>query len=95
LVDRRLTPAAARELLAGEEARPGLTLDPVAQADLAMLADGAFSPLTGFLEREDYERCLEEMRLAKGHIWPIPISLAANEDELSALGDSSRAVLRD
>jgi sulfate adenylyltransferase len=35
-------------------------------ADLDMLASGALSPLTGFMGREDYERVVEEMRLAGG-----------------------------
>jgi sulfate adenylyltransferase len=45
-------------------------------SDLDMLASGALSPLTGFMAREDYERVLEEMRLAGGLPWALPVCLA-------------------
>ena len=45
-------------------------------SDLDMLASGALSPLTGFMGREDYERVVEEMRLASGLPWALPVCLA-------------------
>jgi sulfate adenylyltransferase len=45
-------------------------------SDLDMLASGALSPLTGFMGREDYERVLEETRLAGGLPWALPVCLA-------------------
>ncbi len=44
-------------------------------SDLDMLASGALSPLHGFMGREDYERVLEEMRLANGLPWALPVCL--------------------
>ena len=41
-------------------------------SDLDMLASGALSPLEGFMGREDYERVVEEMRLASGLPWALP-----------------------
>ena len=43
--------------------------------DLELLATGGFSPLNGFMARRDYERVLGEMRLARGEIFPLPITL--------------------
>ena len=44
-------------------------------SDLDMLASGALSPLHGFMGRDDYERVLEEMRLANGLPWALPVCL--------------------
>jgi sulfate adenylyltransferase len=47
-------------------------------SDLDMLASGALSPLIGFMGREDYERVVEEMRLASGLPWALPVCLAVD-----------------
>lgn len=52
-----------------------IPLSPVTAADLEMIAIGAYSPLTGFMNQADYKRVVAEMRLANGLIWPIPITL--------------------
>jgi sulfate adenylyltransferase len=49
-------------------------------SDLDMLASGALSPLEGFMGRDDYERVLEEMRLAKGLPWALPVCLAVDHE---------------
>ena len=61
-------------------------------SDLDMLASGALSPLTGFMGREDYERVVEEMRLANGLPWALPVCLAVAEASTAdriALADES------
>lgn len=50
-------------------------------SDLEMIATGAFSPLEGFMGREDYENVLHNMKLCNGLVWPIPITLAINKDD--------------
>jgi sulfate adenylyltransferase len=45
-------------------------------SDLDMLASGVLSPLHGFMRSEDYERVLEEMRLANGLPWALPVCLS-------------------
>jgi sulfate adenylyltransferase len=47
--------------------------------DLELLATGAFSPLDRFMGRVDAERVTAEMRLAGGTLFPIPITLSANQ----------------
>ncbi len=66
--------AALRERAA---ALPVVTLDERQVCDVDMLASGAMSPLTGFMGQADYRSVVDEMKLASGHIWSLPITLAA------------------
>ena len=67
-----------------------VALTPREVSDLDMLASGALSPLEGFMGREDYERVVEDMRLANGLAWAMPVCLAveaAPEGDRVALTD--------
>jgi sulfate adenylyltransferase len=48
--------------------------------DLELLATGGFSPLSSFMNRVDYDRVLEEMRLTSGVLFPLPITLTVDQD---------------
>lgn len=43
--------------------------------DLELLASGGFAPLDRFMGKEDYRRVLDDMRLASGRLFSIPITL--------------------
>ena len=58
---------------------PRLVLNSREQSDLEMIATGAMSPLEGFMGLDDYTSVLDNMRLAKGLPWAIPITLAVKE----------------
>jgi sulfate adenylyltransferase len=58
---------------------PSVQLSPRSLCDVELLATGAFSPLDGFMGKADYGRVLEEMRLADGTLFPIPITLPVAE----------------
>ena len=65
-------------------------------SDLDMLAVGALSPLEGFMGRDDYERVVEDMRLADGLPWALPVCLAVPEapkGDRVALADESGRLL--
>ena len=49
-------------------------LTPRQVCDIEMLLNGAFSPLTGFLGKGDYESVVKTMRLADGTLWPTSAS---------------------
>lgn len=61
--------------------------------DLEMLAIGAFSPLRTFMGSEDLERVVEEMRLADGTVFPIPVTLSVND--LTNIENGKPIALRD
>jgi len=54
---------------------PSIQISERAACDLELLATKAFSPLDRFMSRADHERVVDEMRLADGHIFPIPVTL--------------------
>src|SRR5690606_25990550 len=55
-----------------------LTLSSRQASDFELLANGGFAPLTGFQGSADWRSVCENMRLASGEIWPIPITLATD-----------------
>ena len=69
-----------------------LTLTSRELSDLDMLASGGLSPLQGFMGRDDYESVVEDMHLASGLVWALPVCLAVDEPpegDRVALADAS------
>jgi sulfate adenylyltransferase len=79
LIDRTLTGQDAAD--AREKARSlhRVQLDAIAMSDLYLLAVGGFSPLTGFMGRDDYEAVLDGMTLASGLPWSVPVTLPVDD----------------
>lgn len=65
------------------------------QCDLELLLNGAFSPLTGYLVRKDYQSVLDNMRLSTGELWPMPITLSVKEADLKKYQDADFIALKD
>jgi sulfate adenylyltransferase len=63
-----------------------IPLDSRAVSDLLMLAMGAYTPLAGFMEHEDWRGSCVDMKLIGGAFWPIPITLPVDK----GLADSIR-----
>ena len=80
LVDLIVHPEAANELKGRSREWPSWDLTPRQLCDLELLLSGGFSPLRGFMNRADYEGVCNNMRLASGLLWPMPITLDVTED---------------
>ena len=76
-----LLPEAERQ---GELKRAGslrkIPLDSRAVSDIFMLAMGAYTPLDGFMGRDDWHGSCRDMKLANGTFWPIPITLPVEKE---------------
>ncbi|UNK17928.1 sulfate adenylyltransferase [Paenibacillus sp. N3/727] len=62
-------------------------------SDLDLIAVGAFSPLKGFMNEEDYRSVLNSMRLSNGTVWSIPITLAVEEKIVNQFSVGDQAAL--
>jgi sulfate adenylyltransferase len=80
-----------------KESRDWLSWDltPRQICDLELLLNGGFSPLAGFMVREDYESVCDKMRLTDGTLWPIPITLDVPEELAGQLESGKQLALRD
>jgi sulfate adenylyltransferase len=74
---------------------------PVSEADLSTLyrmGDGGLSPLTGPMDRETFDRVLDEEVIVKGgksYAWSIPLSFPADEATAKGLRPGQSAALTD
>jgi len=80
LVDRVLRGEVREAVRERAERMVKVPLDPMGLSDLELLASGVLSPLSGFMLKADYDRCVEEMRLANGLVWSVPVTLSAEKE---------------
>ena len=69
-------------------------LTPRQICDLELIMNGGFSPLNGFLDEEDYNSVLDNMRLKNGSLWPIPITLDVSKEFSENLKIGENVALR-
>ncbi len=63
--------------------------------DIELLLNGAFSPLEGFLNKDDYDAVCSGMRLTSGVLWPMPITLDVSEEFAADIKSGDNIALRD
>ena len=76
LIDRTVSGDEATALAAEAGSLPRVRMSDKQTADLDMIASGALSPLTGFMTKADYDGAVEEMHLANGLPWALPVTLS-------------------
>ncbi|MEE9154384.1 MAG: sulfate adenylyltransferase [candidate division NC10 bacterium] len=64
-------------------------------SDLDLIGTGALSPLEGFMGESDYERVVEEIHLASGHPWSIPVTLAVGVGQAASVAVGEELALLD
>jgi sulfate adenylyltransferase len=95
LVDLVVSPERATAIKSESRDWPSWDLTPRQLCDLELLANGGFSPLTGFMGKADYDSVCDKMRLANGTLWPMPITLDVAQEFADKLKQGDKVALRD
>ncbi|MDN4069338.1 sulfate adenylyltransferase [Paenibacillus sp. FSL R5-0407] len=85
LVNRLAAGEERERLLTQAKELQSISINTWTISDLDLIGVGAFSPLTGFLNEEDYRSVVHNIRLADGTVWSIPITLSVSEEESERL----------
>ncbi|GHO69731.1 sulfate adenylyltransferase [Ktedonobacter sp. SOSP1-52] len=85
--------AEQQELRERAQALPHIVIGSRQLADLEQLANGAYSPLKGFLNRADYESVVNTMHLSNGLPWSVPVTLAVSSEQAEKLREGSEVAL--
>lgn len=94
LINRIAADGEREEWLKRAKELPGWAVSSITLSDLECIATGVFSPLTGFLNEEDYLAVRDRMRLSDGTIWPLPITLPVPEDRVPDIREGSPVAIR-
>ncbi|MCM3293758.1 sulfate adenylyltransferase [Paenibacillus sp. MER 180] len=90
----RMVPEDEKEQKRNEAAAlPRISLDARTLSDIEMIGVGAFSPLEGFMNEDDYKSVVDQMRLANGTVWSLPITLAVSDEAAKTLSTGRPAAL--
>ncbi|MCI0487839.1 MAG: sulfate adenylyltransferase [Blastocatellia bacterium] len=93
LINRELTGVERETLLERAPSMPRMALRPREVSDLEMIANGAFSPLEGFMCEDDYIAVRGNKHLASGLPWTIPVTLSATEEFANSLREGADIAL--
>lgn len=87
--------AEREQLLSELDSMQRVTLDERQASDVEMIAVGGFSPLTGFMGKDDYDSVVGSMRLNSGVPWSLPVTLSVAESLANKLSVGSSLALAD
>ncbi|CAN6654043.1 sulfate adenylyltransferase [Trichomonascus vanleenenianus] len=85
------------QLLEEAQSLRDITLTERQLCDLELIMNGGFSPLEGFMSEKDYTGVRDNMRLADGTLFSMPITLDVSKEEIESLSiqPGARYTLRD
>jgi len=93
LVQKVFNPEAVSEEARRAKALASLRLNKRQIADIKMITTGGFSPLEGFLGKEDYNSVVDSCHLQDGAVWSIPITLRVSAEETAPLKEGQDVAL--
>ncbi len=72
-----------------------VAVSPRVKGDLIMIGIGGFSPLTGFMTKDDWKGVCDNYLLADGTFWPVPVTLDVSTAEAAEISEGSEIALQD
>jgi len=81
--------------LSRAQSLPAIKLVSREVGDLIMLGIGGFTPLNGFMGEADWQSVCDNMSLANGLFWPIPITLSVSQAQADTIVEGSEVALLD
>ncbi len=94
LINRMATGDKKERLQEEAEEMKSLTLNSELRKDIHNIAHGVYSPLKGFLCKEDFDSVLEHSRLSDDVPWTLPIIYDVPEEKAEELDEGEEVVLR-
>jgi len=94
LIDRCVTEARSNELREDFGDLISVTLDRNLFFDFANLAHGVYSPLQGFMSRNDFLKVVNDLTLESGVAWPLPVVLDIETELANEIGPGERIGIR-
>lgn len=85
LIQRELKGEKRQQYLGKAKSLPSITVSKWTVSDIELIAIGGFSPLTGFMGKDDYLNVLKDLRLANGLVWSLPVTLPVSKTEAEKL----------
>lgn len=70
-------------LLAAASKSAPIQLSDRALCDVELLLNGGFSPLTGFMNKEEYVHVVAHGRLPEQQLWPMPVVLDTDDESIA------------
>ncbi len=96
LIDQTVSEEELPDILERSEEFPWVPLTMMERADLELISTGAYSPLSGFMGKADYESVVETGHLASSGLpWTLPIVLGADAGTAAGVSEGDEVALAD
>ncbi len=94
LINRIVSRTRREQIIENAKEMPSLKLSSALRKDAQNIASGLYSPLQGFLCRDDFESVLEHSRLSNDVPWTIPIVLDTSDKKVKEFSEGDEIILR-
>ncbi len=95
LINKELSKIEKEKILGEINEFEKIKVNPQTNKVIKNIAFGVFSPLEGFMNKNDYTHVLEHMYLENNIAWPFPIVLDASENEIKNINIDDSIIIID